>query len=81
MSNRPLTSRQTTHACPGGCDAQVPRHQLACKPCWFRLPADLRNAVNGTFYHRQADPRAHRAALVAATTWYREHPRGGNTGV
>lgn len=80
-----------THDCPGGCGAQVPQHQMACKPCWFRLPVDLRNAVNGTFRARQrttgrrpdvhsAAVAAHRKALVAAFQWYREHPRPSGTG-
>ncbi len=65
--------RDTTHRCPGCNVPGVVRSRLACKPCWYRLPADLRNAVNGSFYHRQRNPAAHRAAVFAAMTWYREH--------
>lgn len=55
----------------------------ACKPCWWRLPADLRNAVNGTWraktYARRPDTRtaaatAHRRAVTAAVDWYRGNP-------
>lgn len=66
------------HGCPGDCGALVPRRQLACKPCWFRLPAPLRNAINLAYRHRQQNPTAHRAALGAAMRWYRANPRGGS---
>lgn len=68
-----------THACPGCGAPGVPRHQLACKPCWFRLPPDLRNAVNGSYHARArgaAGVRAHRQALTTAMRWYRDHPAG-----
>lgn len=62
------------HTCPG-CDAPgVPHHQLACKPCWFRLPSPLRNAVNGSYRQRSSNPTPHRAALSAAMRWYRANP-------
>ena len=73
----------TTHPCPGCQTPGVPRHQLACKPCWFRLPQDLRDAVNGTYraksYAKRPETRsravvAHRQALAAAMTWYRANP-------
>ena len=63
-----------THGCPGDCGAQVPRHQLACKPCWFRLPDALRRAINGAFKRRVTEPAAHRAALAAAVRWYKANP-------
>lgn len=66
-----------THGCPGDCGARVPRHQLACKPCWYRLPKPLRDAVNGAYRHRQQNPAAHRSALAAAMDWYRRNPAGG----
>jgi hypothetical protein len=66
----------TSHPCPG-CKARVRRQRLACPACWRRLPKDLRNAVNGSFYHRKTDPGAHRRALMAAVSWYRGNPREG----
>jgi hypothetical protein len=65
-----------THTCPGDCGAQVPRRQLACKPCWFRLPQPLRDAVNGSYRRRLADPTPHRRALRAAMFWYRDNLNG-----
>jgi hypothetical protein len=66
--------RAQVHDCPG-CEAPgVPQHQLSCKPCWFRLPSPLRNAVNGAYRQRATNPTAHRAALGAAMRWYRENP-------
>jgi hypothetical protein len=66
-----------THGCPGDCGAQVPRHQLACKPCWFRLPKPYRDAVNDGYRHRMTNPRPHRQALRDAMLWYRDNPAGG----
>lgn len=63
----------TTHGCPGGCGAQVPQHQLACKPCWFRLPKPHRDAVNAAW---RKDARLHRSALADALAWYRDNPGG-----
>lgn len=63
-----------THDCPGGCGTQVPRHHLACRPCWFRLPAPLRDDVNAGWRSRRADPAKHRRALRAASIWYRANP-------
>ncbi len=65
-----------THGCPGDCGARVQRSQLACKPCWFRLPQAYRNAISSAYKRRSQHPTAHRAALAAAMRWYREHPRG-----
>lgn len=65
-----------THGCPGDCGASVPRHQLACKPCWFRLPQGLRDAINRAYRNRQQKPRVHVLALREAMRWYAEHPRG-----
>jgi hypothetical protein len=64
-----------THGCPGDCGAQVPRHQLACKPCWFRLPKDLRDDVNYACRRRAVDASSHRRALRAAMNWYHDNPR------
>lgn len=66
-----------THGCPGDCGARVLRHQLSCKPCWFRLPLPFRDAINSAYRHRAQNPAAHRAALGAAMRWYRANPTGG----
>lgn len=63
-----------THDCPGGCGAQVPRHQLACKPCWYRLPKPFRDAINYAYRNRAKNPTGHRAALRKAFEWYRSNP-------
>ena len=64
----------TLHPCPGLCGAMVARHLLACKPCWLRLPADLRRAVDAGWLVRLDDGhRSHRAAMKTAAVWYREH--------
>lgn len=50
-----------THTCPApGCSAQVPQSQLACRPHWYSLPAEVRSRVwsgyrsNDTDRHNQA---------------------------
>lgn len=55
------------HQCPApGCKAQVPTYMLGCRTHWFKLPQDLRNAINRTYRRGQeSNPR-----LV--TTEYRE---------
>lgn len=63
-------SPKSTHACPGGCGAQVPRARLACKSCWYRLPAAYRAEIRAAYGR---DARAHRDAVTAALAWYREH--------
>jgi hypothetical protein len=52
----------------------VPRHQLACKPCWFRLPKIYRDEVNAAYRRRATDPSLHRRALRQAFAWYRDNP-------
>lgn len=64
------------HGCPGDCGAKVPRHMLACRPCWFRLPADLRTAVTAAYRHRRSSPTAYREALAGALQWFRANPKG-----
>lgn len=66
-----------THDCPGGCGAQVPRHQLACKPCWFRLPKPIRDDINAGYRKRTADPGPHRRAMRVAFLWYSDNPKNG----
>jgi hypothetical protein len=70
-----MTTPTRTHACPGGCGAQVPHHQLACKPCWFRLPKPLRDDVNDAYRNRRRDGALpHLRAIREASRWYRANP-------
>lgn len=55
------------HNCPGGCGDQVPHHLLACRSCWWLLPAPLRHAFRR--------PGANRLQAAAeALAWYRTNP-------
>lgn len=65
MADRP------THHCPSCQQPGIAYELLACRPCWWRLPKPLRNALNNA--HRRGGP-AHRAALAAAINWYRRNP-------
>jgi hypothetical protein len=66
---------EQTHPCPGGCRAEIPHHQLSCKPCWFRLPKPLRDDVNSAYRKRRAEPLGHARAVSAASRWYRANPQ------
>ena len=61
----------TTHSCPGCGRAGIPVNLLACRPCWFRLPIDLRRPVTATF---RRDNTAHLDAVIAALDWYADNP-------
>lgn len=65
-----------THICPGGCGiTNVPYARLACRACWNKLPANLRDAVNATYQQRHGGRKARRAhleAVLAARRWYRD---------
>lgn len=63
-----------THACPGQCGTQVPRRHLACQPCWFRLPAELRDDINITYRTRRANPYSHWKAITDVLAWFRNNP-------
>lgn len=63
---------RTTHTCPGCSKREVPRHQLSCRPCWYRLPKNLRDDLNNA-YHR-GTPEDHAAAMRACLDWYRDNP-------
>lgn len=59
----------TTHDCPGGCGAKVPRSKLACLDCWYLLPAGLRRRVSAN--------RGRNLSVVAeALRWYRDNVTG-----
>lgn len=59
------------HECPGCGRPDVPFEHLACHDCWYRLPATLRRAVNGTV---RRGGEAHAAALRMAHRWYQRNP-------
>ena len=41
----------STHKCPHpNCDVQLPTHIFACKPHWFAIPKNLRNALNRAWH-------------------------------
>jgi len=62
------------HTCPGcGKPPGVPSHLFAHRPCWYRLPANLRAAIWQS-YRDQPLGDAHRAAMTAARKWYRNNP-------
>lgn len=63
-------ARRPTHTCPGCRKREVPQHQLSCRPCWYRLPKHLRDAINAA-YHR-GSPDEHQAAMQACLDWYRD---------
>jgi hypothetical protein len=69
-----VTAPRRDHACPGCRRRQVPVHQLSCRGCWFRLPQELRTALNNA-YHR-GTPDEHADAMRACLDWYRDHPIG-----
>jgi hypothetical protein len=69
------TTERTHHPCPGGCGTQIPRHQLACKPDWFRLPRPLRDDVTDAYRNRPRDGvLPHLRAVGKARDWYRANP-------
>jgi hypothetical protein len=78
-----LTGTPTHHRCPGLCTplSLVPRALFACRPCWWRLPAVLRNNINNTFEARKratgaaahAARLAHAGAMGDAMRWYRDN--------
>jgi hypothetical protein len=63
--------QRPTHACPGCGKRQVPRHQLSCRPCWYRLPRDLRDRINDAY---RRDRTEHMYAIADAAEWYRQNP-------
>jgi hypothetical protein len=70
----------TTHPCPG-CDAPgVPKHQLSCRPCWFRLDRVIRDRISRAYRAMRQYPHdgdyqaAHRRALADALEWYKTNP-------
>ncbi|MFC6089437.1 hypothetical protein [Saccharothrix lopnurensis] len=77
-SSRPArpTSDPAAHPCPGGCGEQVPKRLLACRSCWWLLPAGLREEVMRL---ARTGPRvAHLGAVGDALLWYRANVRDGD---
>lgn len=72
MTMPPRPVPRPTHTCPGCKQRQVPRHQLSCRPCWYRLPKELRDQLNGS-YHRGTASQ-HAEAMRACLDWYRDNP-------
>jgi hypothetical protein len=66
---------RNAHTCPGCKARQVPRHQLACRSCWYRLPYGIRQEVNAAYRDRENGTGRHHAALRDALDWYRDHPK------
>lgn len=63
------------HRCPCGCGSNIPNHLYACRPGWYRLPAEIRSAIWGTVKLTLLHPDR-RAALSAAAEWYRDNQPG-----
>lgn len=68
------------HACPGCGALGVRDDRYACKPCWNRLPWELRDRIMATWSAKRRAPSdihaavAHRNAMEAGGIWYRGHP-------
>lgn len=71
-----MVSAAVAHVCPGGCGATVPNRLFACRPCWYRLPADIRTAINESWKARNYG--AHNAAKAEALEWYEINGGGGD---
>jgi hypothetical protein len=64
-----------THNCPACGVSGVPHAMLACRTDWYRLPGEVRSAVWLGYRNQWRDGgAAHRAAMAAASKWWREHP-------
>lgn len=65
-------------ACPG-CGATLNRGQYACRNDWFKLPADIRDAINATWEALDARNaqsfRDYKAAKRAGDQWFKEQKR------
>lgn len=73
--DRAVVDEAGYHVCPAiGCEAMVPYAKLSCRKDWYRLPQAIRNQVNRAWYGPGAGSDEHNRALLAAYTWYREHP-------
>lgn len=70
-----------TRECPHpDCHEAIPPHRYACGRHWYKLPKDLRRAINRTWNMRLGDPtnperiEEHEQAKARADKWLEEHP-------
>jgi len=62
-----------THQCPRPeCSRTVADDMFACRGDWYALPQDIRARIWQGW--RSGDVDEHRAAMVEAIEWYRDHP-------
>lgn len=62
----------TMHTCPAeGCQMQVSRMHLACRPHWYQLPKPLRDAIWQT--HKSGDRTAWSKNVTEAKKIWSEH--------
>lgn len=62
--------RNDYRLCPCGCAQHIGWRQVVCPAGWRRLPPTLRTRLSAI--HRDRD--IHRAAILAAEAWLRDHP-------
>lgn len=76
MGRKPRTAPDG-HSCPCGCGRTIARSRLACRDGWYRLPPELRAAVNDAYKATRTHPSddrlrwEHRVAVGAALAWLR----------
>lgn len=67
-----------THLCHGGCGKSVAPAFWGCRPCWYRLPVELRNRIWVTYRPGQEiDKEPSTDYLKVATEvqkWLRDNP-------
>lgn len=63
-----------THTCPGCDKPSIPDVMFACSTCWFRLPHDLRNAINAAHHRHGVGSVQLLGAQRAAENWYATNP-------
>lgn len=59
------------HECPCGCGVPIPRARLSCPASWFRLPTEMRTAIQANY---QRDFLMHARAVSAAIQWLKDNP-------
>lgn len=59
----------STHECPWpGCEVQVPRAMLACRPHWYALPEELRTRLWRAY--RGQSGENHFEVVAECLEWY-----------
>ena len=67
--------RPPRHTCDApGCSAERKPKQLMCRPCWFRTPKPLRDAISVSW--REGRIREWSANCLEARRWHRDNPIG-----